>query len=237
MSSSGTTTVGAEVDPHWSVFWLTRALDRHQGLGVSVNVIPAAEKHDGDVSQSARNGSHDRQGNEIFSLLDATRLLHRWNLPQAQANLWVFAGVGSYTATGSSPVASGRSSTSHHHRHGLSGIAHSGSDGSPSSFRIAARPGVQVDFETTRFRVEGRGMLYLAPGVQRPLFSATTGVALMGPKSEGVQPWLELQVRSMPGVSSELEVIPKLRLLHRRIVLEVGYSSKQSVVGGFTYTF
>ena len=53
----------------------------------------------------------------------------------------------------------------------------------------------------------------------------------------GFQPWIELQARSMPGVIDQLELIPKLRLLHNRIVLEVGYSNLGTVMGGLGYRF
>jgi len=69
------------------------------------------------------------------------------------------------------------------------------------------------------------------------MLSATTGVGLTPPRYQGIQPWLELQVRAMPGVIDEVEIIPKLRLLHRRVVLDVGYSSLGAITGGLTTTF
>jgi hypothetical protein len=48
---------------------------------------------------------------------------------------------------------------------------------------------------------------------------------------------LELQVRAMPGVVDKVELIPKLRLLHQRLVFDLGYSSLGSLVGGLTVTF
>ena len=230
MSFAGSTTVTVDADPHWSSAWFSHAMDRRNGLGMSLQYLPANGAHASHAASADGPGSHALQGDETFTLVDATRLVHRWNLPRAQANLWLFGGVGLYHASGTSA-----SSSSHQH-------AHSGGDstplvGAPSALRIAARPGVQFDAETTRLRVEGKAMLFLAPGIQRPMLSATAGAALTEPNYDGVQPWLELQVRAMPGVVDQLELIPKLRLLHQRLVFDIGYSSLGSVVGGVTVTF
>ena len=69
------------------------------------------------------------------------------------------------------------------------------------------------------------------------MLSATAGVGLTPPRYEGIQPWLELQVRGMPGVTDQIEIIPKLRLLHGRVVLDVGYSNLGSITGSVTTTF
>lgn len=240
MSYAGSTTVSMDVDPHWSSLWLSKAISRRHGLGYSVNVLPANTPHRRHQASDGGAGSHAVQGDEVFALLESTRLLHRWNLPKAQANAWFFAGVGAYQASGTSSSLSTSTASSHQsqHHHGATPSATDPSlNGAPPSLRVAARPGVQLDFETTRLRLEGRALLYLAPGIQRPLLSATAGAALTPPHYNAVQPWAELQVRAMPGVTDELELIPKIRLLHQRLVLEVGYSTLGSVVGGLTYTF
>jgi hypothetical protein len=41
----------------------------------------------------------------------------------------------------------------------------------------------------------------------------------------------------MPGVIDQMEIIPKLRLLHRKVVVDVGYSSLGSITGSVTTTF
>ena len=222
MSYAGSTTVGADVDPHWSTLWFSHAVDRRQGLGLSLNVLPQDANGSAHASGETGSGSHARQGDEGFLLLDYTRLAKRWNMPQAQANVWLFGGVGVYNASGSA------ADVHNHESHG---------EAEGPAMRFAARPGVQLDVETTRLRLEGRGLLYLAPGIQRPQLTATAGVALTPPRYDGMQPWLELQVRAMPGVIDTCEWIPKVRVLHKRVVFDVGYSSLGTVVGGITYTF
>lgn len=210
MSYEGSTTVGVELDHVWSSAWFSHAVQRQLGVGISAQVIP------GDGSQPSHGGGHPNHGNselnatESFLLLDSTHLLKRWNMARAQSNLWLFAGVGTYQSWTSERI---------------------------SATRIAARPGLQFDIENTRLRFEAKGQLFLAQGVERSMLSATTGVGLTPPRYQGIQPWLELQVRAMPGVIDEVEIIPKLRLLHRRVVLDVGYSSLGAITGGITTTF
>jgi hypothetical protein len=210
MSYEGSTTVGVELDHIWSSAWFSHAVQRQLGVGISAQVIPGAD------SQPSHGGGHPNHGNselnatESFLLLDSTHLLKRWNMARAQSNLWLFAGVGTYQSWTSERI---------------------------SATRIAARPGLQFDIENTRLRFEAKGQLFLAQGVERSMLSATTGVGLTPPRYQGIQPWLELQVRAMPGVIDEVEIIPKLRLLHRRVVLDVGYSSLGAITGGITTTF
>ena len=278
MSYAGSTMVMVDIDPHWSTLSITKALDRRNGIGASVQYIPSMQGDNSHSSTSSGEGSHAMQGNETFILVDATRLVHRWNLPNAQANLWLFAGIGVYGASGISelltvpnPDASANQPDTpnptpnptppirpHPHQHLLKPVASSSLTSTtannqssnsavppylqfmvetPSSLRFAVRPGIQFDAETTRLRFEAKALLFLASGIERPLFSATVGAALTEATYTGFQPWIEFQARSMPGVIDQLELIPKLRLLHNRIVLEVGYSNLGTVMGGLGYRF
>ena len=278
MSYAGSTMVMVDIDPHWSTLSITKALDRRNGIGASVQYIPSMQGDNSHSSNSSGEGSHAMQGNETFILVDATRLVHRWNMPNAQANLWLFAGIGVYGASGISelvtvpnPDASANQPDTpnptpnptppirpHPHQHLLKPVASTSLTSTtannqssnsavspylqfmvetPSSLRFAVRPGIQFDAETTRLRFEAKALLFLASGIERPLFSATVGAALTEATYTGFQPWIELQARSMPGVIDQLELTPKLRLLHNRIVLEVGYSNLGTVMGGLGYRF
>ncbi|MFM7267303.1 MAG: hypothetical protein ACKOZT_01775 [Cyanobium sp.] len=277
MSYAGSTTVMVDIDPHWSTISVTRALDRRNGLGVSAQYIPDLQGHNSHSNIATGPGSHAQQGNETFILVDATRLVHRWNLPNAQANLWLFAGLGIYGASGirelitiPNPQTAARSSSTdnptspspdpippsprpHPHQHlatpvtsPISPTTASAAEipaylqfiaTTPKALRFGARPGIQFDAETTRLRLEGQALLFLASGIERPVFSATAGAALTEATYTGFQPWLELQARSMPGVVDQLELTPKLRLVHNRVVLEIGYSNLGYIAGGLSYTF
>ncbi|MEY4359549.1 MAG: hypothetical protein RLZZ631_1035 [Cyanobacteriota bacterium] len=207
MSFEGSTTIGVELDHIWSSAWFSHAVQRQLGLGISAQLIPGSAGH-GDGQHT--HGTSELNSTESFLLLDSTHLLKRWNMNRAQSNLWLFAGVGTYQSWNNARV---------------------------DATRIAARPGLQFDIENTRLRFEAKGQLFLAQGVERSMLSATTGVGLTPPRYQGVQPWLELQVRAMPGVIDEVEIIPKLRLLHRKVVIDVGYSSLGSLTGSVTTTF
>ena len=278
MSYAGSTMVMVDIDPHWSTLSITKALDRRNGIGASVQYIPSMQGDNSHSSSSTGEGSHAMQGNETFILVDATRLVRRWNMPNAQVNLWLFAGIGVYGASGISelltvpnPDASANQPDTpnptpnptppirpHPHQHLLKPVASSSLTSTtannqssnsavppylqfmvetPSSLRFAVRPGIQFDAETTRLRFEAKALLFLASGIERPLFSATVGAALTEATYTGFQPWIEFQARSMPGVIDQLELTPKLRLLHNRIVLEVGYSNLGTVMGGLGYRF
>lgn len=213
MGYAGSTSIGVELDPAWSSAWFSHALERSDGLGLSGQYLPANPGGGSPPAGSSGPDSHRARGTETFVLVDWTRLLRRWNLANAQANAWLFAGLGSYRAAGNGSA--GREDAAQ---------------------RVAASPGLQFDIETTRLRFEARGRLFVAPGIERSLLSATAGVALTPARYEAVQPWLELQLRAMPGVSDGVELIPKLRLLHRRLVLDFGVGSRGSLVGGFSYT-
>jgi opacity protein-like surface antigen len=207
MSFKGSSTIGVELDHIWSSAWFSHAVQRQLGLGISAQLIPGSAGH-GDGQHT--HGTSELNSTESFLLLDSTHLLKRWNMNRAQSNLWLFAGVGTYQSWNNARV---------------------------DATRIAARPGLQFDIENTRLRFEAKGQLFLAQGVERSMLSATTGVGLTPPRYQGVQPWLELQVRAMPGVIDEVEIIPKLRLLHRKVVIDVGYSSLGSLTGSVTTTF
>lgn len=204
MNYTGSTSIGVEIDPAWSSAWLSHALDRRNGLGLSGQYLPAS---------AAGPDSHRARGTETFVMADWTHLLRRWNLANAQANAWLVTGLGSVRAAGNGSVGA-----------------------EAAALRLAASPGLQLDIETTRLRFEARGRLFVAPGIERSLLTATGGVALTPATYQGVQPWLELQLRAMPGVSDGVELIPKLRLLHRRLVLDLGVGSRGSLLGGFSYT-
>jgi len=219
LNYAGSTTVGVDVDPDWSSAWFSHALDGRNGLGLSTHLLPAQPASSSPASAASAGtggtGGDRGRGEETYLLLDWTRRLRRWNLPRAQANVWLFAGIGGRRVAAAPGPASGAA---------------------PPGERLVASPGLQVDIETTRLRFEARGRLLLAPGSERSLLTATAGVALTPAHYQGVQPWLELQLRALPGVTDAVELVPRLRLVHRRLVLDLGVGSRGSLLGGFSYT-
>lgn len=76
-----------------------------------------------------------------------TRKLARWNLPSAQANIWFIGGLGSTT-----------------------GNTFEGS-------KAMASPGLQVDYETTRFYSMASARVYAAQGATSNITSARLGAS------------------------------------------------------------
>jgi hypothetical protein len=128
-----------------------------------------------------------------------TRLLHRWNLPAAQANVWFLGGVG-----------------------GITGNDFSGT-------RLAATPGVQVDFETTRVYASATARLYRASGLRHDYGSARLGFSFYETDYDETQPWLIVEARRMRGLSDQLELTPMLRLVNKRYFVELGANRASQV--------
>lgn len=136
-----------------------------------------------------------------------TRLVNRWNLPDAQANVWFIGGLGSVTG---------------------SGIA---------GTKAVASPGIQVDYETTRLYVSALARLYRAQGINHDFASLRAGFSFYEVDYDQIQPWLILEVRRMRGLSDKAEVTPMLRLIHKRYFVELGVNNASQLRANFMYIF
>ena len=151
--------------------------------------------------------SDDKQRTREWAEIAYTRLLHRWNLPHAQANAWFIAGVGAVR----------------------------GSDFEGS--RAAASPGLQLDYETTRLYFAANGRMYRAKGMRHDYASARAGFSFYEVDYDEVQPWLLVEARRMQGLSEQAEVTPMLRLIHNRYFVELGVSNASQVRFNVMYIF
>ena len=124
-----------------------------------------------------------------------TRLVQRWNLPEAQANVWFIGGLGRVT----------------------------GNDFSGS--KTLASPGVQLDYETTRVYGSLLARAYRATGIRHDFVAARAGVSLYEVDYDEVQPWFVLEARRMQGLSDRTELTPMLRLIHKRFFVELGMNT------------
>lgn len=133
--------------------------------------------------------------------LSLTHRLHRWNLPHAQANLWLLGDAGQLRRAGG---------------HGRS----SGTSGYGAAAFMA-------DYETTRVYFGGslkalRGEDSLRHDVAR----VRTGFSFWEAEYEGIQPWLLIEAertRYSAGSMQEGTLLtPMLRLIHRRWFIELG---------------
>lgn len=151
--------------------------------------------------------SDDKTKSRELAEVAYTRLLKRWNMPHAQANVWFVGGLGAVR----------------------------GNDFSGT--RTMASPGVQVDYETTRVYAMGFARLYRAEGVNHDYAAARLGFSFYEVDYDEVQPWFVVEARRMRGLSDMTEITPMLRLIHNRYFVEAGVNNSKQLRFNFMYTF
>ena len=152
-------------------------------------------------------GSDDKTRTREVAELAYTRLVRRWNLPEAQANVWFFGGLGAVR----------------------------GNDFAGT--RIIATPGLQVDYETTRVYLAVTARLYRAEGLKHDYAAARAGFSFYEADYDEVQPWLIVEARRMKGLSDRTEITPMLRLIQNRYFVELGVNNMSQVRANFMYIF
>ncbi len=151
--------------------------------------------------------SDDKTKSRTLVELNYTRLLKRWNLENAQANVWLFAGVGAIR----------------------------GNDLSGS--RFVYTPGLQVDFETTRIYLAATARMYRASGLNHDFASVRAGFSFYEVDYDETQPWLVLEARRMRDLSDKTEITSMLRLVHNRYFVELGVNNSRQARANFMYVF
>jgi len=147
------------------------------------------------ISQTYMRADDDR----IFrNLTEATytRLIRRWNRPHSQANLWFVGGIGDMRAY---DRATDRLDN-----------------------RLAASPGMQADYETTRLYFSATHRLYRASEINHDYSAMRAGFSLFEADYDQTQPWLLVEARYMNGLSDRVEITPMLRLINRNYFVEAG---------------
>lgn len=162
------------------------------------------------IETSSGDGMGNADQAELWSFVTYTRLLRRWNGSTSQANIWLDLGAGTVSS--------------------LVGT-------NPNLQEAALSAAVQIDAETQRLYGAISARTLQASSASRNQASVKTGVALSAANYERVQPWIMLEVRGMQGTIMDVEVIPTLRLLHRRYVLELGASLQGYPHASLRYTF
>jgi hypothetical protein len=136
-----------------------------------------------------------------------TRKVARWNLPNAQANVWFIGGLGSTT-----------------------GSSFGGS-------KAMASPGLQVDYETTRLYSMASARVYAAQGATSNITTARLGASFYEVDYDQPQPWLVIEARRMTFVSNQYEFTPMLRVIHNRYFVEVGANLSGQPRFNFMYNY
>jgi hypothetical protein len=143
--------------------------------------------------------------------LTYTRLLHRWNSNDAQANLWLVAGIGE--------------AQTHNQATNI------------STTRIMASPGMQFDYETRRVYFAATGRLYRASGIDHDYGSVRGGFSFYETEYDETQPWLVLEARRMHALSDKTEITPMLRLVNKGFFVEAGVNNSRQPRLNFMYIF
>jgi hypothetical protein len=144
----------------------------------------------GVTSTYMQTNNHSQS--QINNELTYTRLVKRWNMPEAQANIWFIGGVGETTGNNFSGT------------------------------KATISPGIQADYETTRLYASANARIYIADGITNNIVSARTGFSFYEANYDETQPWLIVEARRMSMVSDAYEVTPMLRLIHNRFFVEAG---------------
>lgn len=191
MGFKGSWMTMGEYTPNYRELTLNKALTSRDALGVTSIVMRSEDKH------------HTFDNYE----LTYTRLLKRWNMPDAQANIWFIGGIGESTMSG------------------LTGA------------KLTASPGVQVDYETTRVYLSANARTYQGQAIHDSIVSARAGFSFYEVNYDEIQPWFILEARRMSFVSDKNEITPMLRLIHNRYFLEAGMNDSGQARFNFMYIF
>ena len=136
-----------------------------------------------------------------------TRKVARWNLPNAQANVWFIGGLGSTTGNGF------------------------------GGSKAMASPGLQADYETTRFYSMASARVYAAQGATSNITTARLGVSFYEVDYDQPQPWIVIEARRMTFVSNQYEFTPMLRVIHNRYFVELGANLSGQPRFNFMYNY
>jgi hypothetical protein len=180
-----------DFSPSWREAWVNFATTPRDALGVGALYMR----------------SDDETRTRTLAEVNYTRLLKRWNLEHAQANLWFFAGAGAIR----------------------------GNDFSGSKTLLA--PGIQADYETTRVYLAATVRLYRAEDLNHDYASVRTGFSFYEVDYDEVQPWFVIEARRMRGLSDKTEITPMLRLIHNRFFVDLGVSNSRQARANVMYIF
>ena len=142
--------------------------------------------------------SDDYKDKREVDTLNYTRLLSRWNLTDAQSNLWLFMGIGEIRGS---------------------------VDNQSFDSKFIASPGLQFDYETTRIYFATTHKLYRASNLNHDTTSIRAGFSFYEADYDKTQPWFILETKYTNQISDKIEVIPMLRLINKNIFVEGGVNN------------
>lgn len=154
--------------------------------------------------------SDDHKDKREVDTLNYTRLLSRWNLTDAQSNLWLFMGIGEIRGS---------------------------IDNQSIDSKFITSPGFQFDYETTRIYFATTHKLYRASNLNHDITSIRAGFSFYEADYDKTQPWFILETKYTNQISDKIEVIPMLRLINKNIFVEGGVNNSGQPRLNLMYTF
>lgn len=154
--------------------------------------------------------SDDHKDKREVDTLNYTRLLSRWNLTDAQSNLWLFMGLGEIRGS---------------------------IDNRNIDSKVIASPGFQFDYETRRVYFATTHKLYRASNLNHDTTSIRAGFSFYEADYDQTQPWFILETKYTNQISDKIEVIPMLRLINKNIFVEGGVNNSGQPRLNLMYTF
>jgi hypothetical protein len=144
--------------------------------------------------------THERE--RRFTALTSTHRLQRWNLPHAQANVWLVGQLGQVRGEG------------------LVGT------------RTLASVSLMADYETTRVYLGGGWRpMRASGGLRHDTTWLRSGFSFYEAEYDAVQPWFILEAKQTRNAhSSETVLTPMLRFIHKRVFVEAGGNRKGAQV-------
>jgi hypothetical protein len=154
--------------------------------------------------------SDEHKDKREVDTLNYTRLLSRWNLTDAQSNLWLFMGLGEIRGS---------------------------IDNQNIDSKVIASPGFQFDYETRRVYFATTHKLYRALNLNHDTTSIRAGFSFYEADYDQTQPWFILETKYTNQISDKIEVIPMLRLINKNIFVEGGVNNSGQPRLNLMYTF
>ena len=140
------------------------------------------------------NQTHHNRSRSTSSTAELVyvRKVIRWNMPEAQANVWFTGGVG---ATKDSEL---------------------------NDARATASLGLQLDYETTRFYSMVATRTSFAGGKSSRNSTARLGMSFYEVDYDQAQPWIVIEARRIDLESKQYEFTPLIRVIHNKYFIEAG---------------
>ena len=162
--------------------------------------------------------SDDESKTRDLAELTYTRLVKRWNMRDAQANIWFSGGIGTISGK----------RIEHH-------PAMNGADIDGGQTMVT--PGLQFDYETSRVYFSVAEKLYRAKDLNHDFSSVRAGFSFYETHYNQTQPWFILEARRMNGLTDKTEITPMLRLINPNYFIEAGINNSSQLRFNFMYVF